>query len=57
MTGGAWLVYNAPHLLWHVLHLDVFPAVDKIGNVVALSGVLVLSILLLLPARAPQQDT
>lgn len=49
--GGAWLVFNAEHFLWHVLHLGVFPAVDRIGNVVALGGVLILSILLILPDR------
>jgi hypothetical protein len=44
-------VFNSIHLLWHLLHLDVFGTVDRIGNVVALGGVLVLSILLLLPHR------
>jgi hypothetical protein len=53
MTGGAWLIFNAEHFLWHVLHLDVFPAADKIGNVVALGGLLILSVLLLLPDRDP----
>jgi hypothetical protein len=51
MAGGAWLVFNAEHFLWHMLHLGVFPAADRIGNAVALGGVLVLSILLLLPDR------
>jgi hypothetical protein len=51
MTGGAWLVFNAEHFLWHMLHLSAFPTIDKIGNVVALGGVLTLSILLLVPDR------
>ena len=51
MAGGAWLVFNAEHFGWHMLHLGVFPAADRIGNAVALGGVLVLSILLLLPDR------
>ncbi len=51
LTGGAWLVFNAQHFLWHVLHLDGFPAADKAGMTVSLGGVLVLSVLLLLPDR------
>ena len=53
VTGGAWLVFNAEHFLWHALHLAAFPLLDKIGNMVSLGGVLVLSILLLLPDRTP----
>ena len=56
MTGGAWLVFNAEHFLWHVLHLGAFPVADRIGMVVALGGVLVLSILLLLPDRAGEES-
>jgi hypothetical protein len=56
MAGGAWLIFNSVHFLWHMLHLAVFPTVDRIGNAVALGGTLVLSILLLLPARAGRPD-
>jgi hypothetical protein len=56
MTGGAWLVFNAEHFLWHVLHLGAFPVADRIGMVVALGGVLVLSILLLLPDRGGDES-
>ncbi|GID29277.1 hypothetical protein [Paractinoplanes brasiliensis] len=52
VTGGAWLVFNSIHFLWHMLHLEMFPAVDRVGNAVALGGVLALSIVLLLPERA-----
>ena len=51
MTGGAWVVFNAEHFLWHMLHLDAFPPIDRVGNVIALGGLLVLSVLLLLPDR------
>ncbi|MEV4277608.1 hypothetical protein [Actinoplanes xinjiangensis] len=51
MTGGAWLIFNSGHFLWHMLHLEMFPLIDKVGNAAALGGVLVLSILLLLPGR------
>jgi hypothetical protein len=50
-TGGAWLIYNAIHFLWHMLHLDVFPNIDKIGVVVILGGLLILSILMMLPVK------
>jgi hypothetical protein len=53
MAGSAWLIFNAEHFLWHMLHLGMFPLIDRIGHVVALGGVLVLSILLLTPDRAP----
>ena len=37
------LVFNVPHLLYHVNHLHMLPFIDQIGNVVILSiGVLVL---------------
>jgi hypothetical protein len=52
MTGAAWLIFNAEHFLWHMLHLEMFPTFDKIGNAISLGGVLVLSMLLLLPDRS-----
>ncbi|GAA4580885.1 hypothetical protein GCM10023176_61030 [Micromonospora coerulea] len=51
VTGGAWLIYNAIHFLWHMLHLDVFPSVDKISVAVILGGLLILSILMMLPVK------
>jgi hypothetical protein len=51
VTGGAWLIFNAQHLLWHSLHLGAFPLIDKIGNAVSLAAVLLLAVLLLLPTR------
>jgi hypothetical protein len=51
MAGGAWLVFSAEHFLWHALHLDGLPVVDKVGNMVALGGTLLLSVLLVLPER------
>ncbi len=52
VTGGAWLVFNAEHLLWHALHLDGFPVADRVGMVASLAGLLILSALLLVPDRA-----
>jgi hypothetical protein len=51
VTGGAWSIYNAIHLLWHMLHLHVFPIIDKISVAVTLGGLLILSILLMLPVK------
>lgn len=55
VTGGAWLIYNAIHFLWHMLHLHVFSTVDKIGVAVTLSVLLILSILLMLPLKVAGQ--
>ena len=57
IAGGAWLIFNSVHLLWHMLHLEVFPTVDRIGNAVALGGALILSVLLLLPERGAPRGT
>ncbi|WP_204042926.1 hypothetical protein [Acrocarpospora phusangensis] len=51
VTGGAWLIYNAIHFLWHMLHLHGFPIIDKISVAVILGGLLILSILLVLPVK------
>lgn len=51
VTGGAWSIYNAIHFLWHVLHLEVFPLIDKISVVAILGGLLILSVLLMLPVK------
>jgi hypothetical protein len=56
VTGGAWLIFNAIHFLWHMLHLEMFETIDKVGNAVSLGGVLVLSILLLVPVRSGAED-
>jgi hypothetical protein len=52
MAGSAWLIFNAEHFLWHMLHLEMFPLIDQILHVVALGGVLALSMLLLAPDRS-----
>jgi hypothetical protein len=52
LTGGAWLAFSLPHLLFHLHHLDGYRTIDKVANVVALGGTLLLAILLLLPTSA-----
>jgi hypothetical protein len=56
VTGGAWLIYNAIHLLWHLLHLDVFATADKIMVATTLGVLLILSILLMLPVKQTKPD-
>jgi hypothetical protein len=54
VAGWSWLVFNLEHFAFHLSHLGMFSATDKIGNVVALGGSTVLSALLLIPARAAE---
>jgi hypothetical protein len=56
VTGGAWLIYNAIHFLWHVLHLHVFSTIDKISVAGILGGLLILSIVLMLPVKPTKPD-
>ena len=51
VAGGAWSMYNAIHFLWHMLHLHVFPIIDKISVAVTLGGLLTLSIFMMLPVK------
>lgn len=50
LTGAAWLVFSVPHLVFHLLHLEMFPPPDRIANVVALGGTVLLAGVLLLPS-------
>jgi hypothetical protein len=52
VTGGAWLVYDAIHFWWHMRHLHVFATADKIGVAGILGGLLLLSVLMVLPVRS-----
>ncbi|HEV7524378.1 MAG TPA: NAD(P)-dependent oxidoreductase [Acidimicrobiia bacterium] len=48
ITAGAWLVYSAPHLIYHLRHLSMpMPGVDKVGIVVSLSVPVVAAIIVL----------
>ena len=49
--GAAWIVFGAPHLAFHLRHLDALSTVDKLGYVAALSILLLLAIVLVLPTR------
>ena len=54
-VGIAWTVFGAPHLAYHLAHLEGLAPIDVIGNVVSLGGSLLLGILLLLPARPTKE--
>jgi hypothetical protein len=52
VAGLAWSVFSVPHLAYHAGHLDEFATGDKIGNLVALGGTVVLGLALLLVPRS-----
>jgi hypothetical protein len=41
-AGVGWLVYQAPHLIYHLRHLDVYDATDQVLNVTSLVLALIL---------------
>jgi hypothetical protein len=51
VAGLAWSVFSVPHLAYHAGHLDEFGTGDRIGNLIALGGTVVLGLALLLAAR------
>jgi hypothetical protein len=55
LVGTTWLVFSVPHLLFHTAHLDMFSTSDKVGNLVALGGTVLLAALLLAPAEQPRR--
>jgi hypothetical protein len=46
-----WIVYQTPHLVYHLRHLDLYDTSDKVANVTSLVLALVLPIVVLLGAR------
>ena len=46
-AAAAWILYSLPHLVYHVRHRDVYDTTDQVLNLVALSGALVLPIVVL----------
>lgn len=46
VVAAAWAVFSAPHLAYHLHHLDDLDPVDAVGSLVALSGTLLLAVLL-----------
>ena len=46
-----WIVYQTPHLVYHLRHLDLYDTGDKVANVTTLVLALVLPIVVLLGAH------
>jgi hypothetical protein len=46
-----WIVYQVPHLVYHLRHLDLYDTGDKVANVASLVLALVLPIVVLVGAR------
>jgi heme/copper-type cytochrome/quinol oxidase subunit 4 len=46
-----WIVYQTPHLIYHLRHLDLYDTSDKVANVTALVLALILPIVVLFGAR------
>lgn len=59
IVGIAWTVFGTPHLIYHLGHLEGFAPIDVIGNVVSLSGSVLLGILLIVLSvdRRPAAST
>jgi len=55
ITGGAWLVFSIPHLIYHATHLSMFSTADKIANVVSLGGTALFAALLLFIPHVPKE--
>ncbi len=50
-AGVGWIVYQAPHLVYHLRHLDVYDTTDKVANTTALVLALVLPAVALAASR------
>jgi hypothetical protein len=50
-VGVAWIVFSAPHLFYHLLHLHGLDAIDAVVEPVSLALTVVLPVPLLFPAR------
>jgi heme/copper-type cytochrome/quinol oxidase subunit 4 len=46
-----WIVYQTPHLIYHLRHLDLYDTSDKVANVTALVLALILPIVVLFGVR------
>ncbi len=52
LVGLAWEAFSVPHLAFHAAHLNIYEAVHRVGNAVALGGTVVLAAVLLVPERS-----
>jgi hypothetical protein len=57
VIAGATLVYAAPHFLYHLFHLDLFDASDKVLQTSSLAITVIAPALLLIHARATDRTS
>ena len=55
ITAASWSIFNALHLIYHVGMLHMYGTRDLVLNAISLSLILVISLLLLVPARSPDR--
>ncbi|MBO0769364.1 MAG: hypothetical protein J2O48_11835 [Solirubrobacterales bacterium] len=55
LSGGAWTVFSAGHLAFHLTHLSMLGTRDRVLNVVALGGTLVIALALLTAPMKPSE--
>lgn len=48
LTGGAWVVFSLPHLIFHLAQLGMYGARHQVLNVATLGGTLLIAVALLL---------
>lgn len=48
VAGGSWLAFSIPHFAYHLGHLHMFSAADKVGLVISLGGTAAIAATLLL---------
>lgn len=51
LAAAAWVVFSAPHFLFHARHLTGLTSFDKVAELGSLGGTLVLAIWLVTPGR------
>lgn len=51
LVAAAWATFSIPHFWYHLHHLDVYDTFDRIANVVALGGTVLIALALLIPPR------
>ena len=56
-AGLGWIVYQAPHLVYHLRHLDVYDIADQVLNVLSLMLALALPVAVVALAPRLGQDT
>lgn len=56
ITGVSWSVFNVLHLIYHLGMLHMYGLRDAVLNVISLSLLLVVSLILLVPARSHSVD-